>query len=125
MGIADEGTIIQVRDKNGIPVEYYVHYKDFDRRLDEWVPTSRLDLNKFYADKTKSKQVLASPGGRKRFVIREPPERKVNYGSNCIANGFFCHESWEYIMFSAMTSSSVGLVHLYRWHGIWSEDMTK
>eukprot|EP00041_Stephanoeca_diplocostata_P032503 m.1041834 g.1041834 ORF g.1041834 m.1041834 type:complete len:500 (+) comp24161_c4_seq6:118-1617(+) len=76
-GTAHEGTIIQVRDKNGIPVEYYVHYKDYDRRLDEWVPTNRLDLNKFYADKTKSKQVLAPPGGRKRFVSREPPERKV------------------------------------------------
>lgn len=26
--------------------EYYVHYKDFNRRMDEWIPRSRIELTR-------------------------------------------------------------------------------
>ena len=42
--MADIATVISVRDRSGQPSEFYVHYHDFDRRLDEWVPISRLEL---------------------------------------------------------------------------------
>jgi hypothetical protein len=36
------GTVVHAREvKTGLPTEYYIHYNDFDRRLDEWVSVDR------------------------------------------------------------------------------------
>ena len=35
--------ILSIQERKGEP-HYYVHYEDFNKRLDEWVPPSRLDL---------------------------------------------------------------------------------
>ncbi|MCJ1239622.1 Histone acetyltransferase [Varicellaria rhodocarpa] len=36
--------ILSIQTKKGQP-NYYVHYEEFNKRLDEWVPASRLDLS--------------------------------------------------------------------------------
>ncbi|KAL8907638.1 MAG: hypothetical protein Q9207_001290 [Kuettlingeria erythrocarpa] len=36
--------ILSIQTRKGQP-NYYVHYEEFNKRLDEWIPTSRLDLS--------------------------------------------------------------------------------
>lgn len=36
--------ILSIQSKKGHP-SYYVHYEEFNKRLDEWIPASRLDLS--------------------------------------------------------------------------------
>lgn len=63
--------ILSSRESNGI--EYYVHYTEFNKRLDEWVSIKRLDfrrpiefpVNKKATDK-KERGGTPSGGGRKR-----------------------------------------------------------
>lgn len=62
-------TVISVRERHGNPVEFYVHYQDFDRRMDEWVPLSRLQLEDYRRSLT----------GADTNAAEQPdqPERKV------------------------------------------------
>eukprot|EP00035_Acanthoeca_spectabilis_P022623 m.444812 g.444812 ORF g.444812 m.444812 type:complete len:453 (-) comp19150_c0_seq1:2576-3934(-) len=77
-GTVHTGVIVQVREKSGRAEEYYMHYQDYDRRLDEWVPLSRLDLGKYREAKVVAQAPPpTTPSGRKRFYVRDPPERKV------------------------------------------------
>ena len=38
--------IISIKEVDGEPKEFYVHYIDYNKRLDEWVDSSNLDLRK-------------------------------------------------------------------------------
>lgn len=78
-GGADTGTVIQTREKSGHPMEFYVHYKDFDRRLDEWVTVDRLDLKKFEEVLTGASDQPKMKWGR--YGPIPVPERKVR----CVA----------------------------------------
>lgn len=35
--------IVSVREQNGVP-EFYIHYVNFNRRLDEWVTVEKMNL---------------------------------------------------------------------------------
>uniref|UniRef100_A0A671SB51 Histone acetyltransferase KAT5 n=1 Tax=Sinocyclocheilus anshuiensis TaxID=1608454 RepID=A0A671SB51_9TELE len=68
--------ILSVKDPPGRKL-YYVHYIDFNKRLDEWVTPDRLDLKKLQFPKkeakTPTKNGLSSvPGSPERDVVRGP-----------------------------------------------------
>jgi len=74
------GTIVQTRETGGRgqPLEYYIHYKDYDRRLDEWVSYNRLDLAKYKMDLEAAAAAAAKPAVKKgRWGMIPVPERKV------------------------------------------------
>eukprot|EP00753_Platysulcus_tardus_P007069 PLAT14810.1.p1 GENE.PLAT14810.1~~PLAT14810.1.p1 ORF type:complete len:437 (-),score=205.08 PLAT14810.1:73-1383(-) len=48
-------------------MEYYVHYADFNRRLDEWVSADRLDLSELDPSVTSP----VTPGGDRRLTRRD------------------------------------------------------
>eukprot|EP00112_Aurelia_sp_Birch-Aquarium-sp1_P016193 Seg3650.4 transcript_id=Seg3650.4/GoldUCD/mRNA.D3Y31 product="Histone acetyltransferase KAT5" protein_id=Seg3650.4/GoldUCD/D3Y31 len=56
--------IVSKRDRNG-STEYYVHYIDYNKRLDEWVTEDRLDMTRVQPpkadDKKKSQTAAPSP----------------------------------------------------------------
>eukprot|EP00730_Choanoeca_flexa_P006023 TRINITY_DN12069_c1_g1_i6.p1 TRINITY_DN12069_c1_g1~~TRINITY_DN12069_c1_g1_i6.p1 ORF type:complete len:503 (+),score=88.01 TRINITY_DN12069_c1_g1_i6:25-1533(+) len=63
-----QATIIQFREKTG---EFYVHYEGFDRRLDEWVPQSRLDMKAF------ERSLKDEPSAGSAPKDKAGPQRKV------------------------------------------------
>ncbi|KAL1965025.1 hypothetical protein VTN77DRAFT_6225 [Rasamsonia byssochlamydoides] len=42
-GVHRKAEILSMKERGGAPY-FYVHYVDFNKRLDEWVPASRIDL---------------------------------------------------------------------------------
>jgi histone acetyltransferase MYST1 len=67
------GEVIQKRNnlENGL-TEYYVHYKDMNRRMDEWVTVERVDVERGPVEETPkdSDLMLESLNGRERKVTR-------------------------------------------------------
>ncbi|XP_046372682.1 histone acetyltransferase KAT5-like [Haliotis rufescens] len=69
--------ILSKKDVQGKPL-YYIHYEDFNKRLDEWVPEERMDISKLEQPKKDAKtpkkdfQKLANGGSRP-----SSPERDV------------------------------------------------
>ncbi|KAI8818045.1 acyl-CoA N-acyltransferase [Fimicolochytrium jonesii] len=55
------------------PVEFYVHYEGFNKRLDEWVPLSALDLSKVKFGKTQKKSAPNAVPGAKGTTVAAPP----------------------------------------------------
>ncbi|KAG0166224.1 Histone acetyltransferase [Apophysomyces sp. BC1015] len=59
--------ILMVRETSNASLEYYIHYVEFNKRLDEWVPFSRLDFSrgiefpKPEQKKTKARDNTATP----------------------------------------------------------------
>eukprot|EP00045_Choanoeca_perplexa_P007206 m.63757 g.63757 ORF g.63757 m.63757 type:complete len:533 (+) comp13977_c0_seq5:109-1707(+) len=70
-GSEHQATVIQLRERHGQPFEYYLHYDGYDRRLDEWVPVSRLDLEAFARTLRDEPAPGAAPGEK------QGPQRKV------------------------------------------------
>uniref|UniRef100_A0A672LJY1 Histone acetyltransferase KAT5 n=1 Tax=Sinocyclocheilus grahami TaxID=75366 RepID=A0A672LJY1_SINGR len=68
--------ILSVKDISGKKL-YYVHYIDFNKRLDEWVTPDRLDIKKLQFPKKEAKTPMKNglPGSRpsspERDVVRE------------------------------------------------------
>ncbi|XP_072887541.1 histone acetyltransferase KAT5 isoform X3 [Hemitrygon akajei] len=64
--------ILSVKDINGRKV-FYVHYIDFNKRLDEWVTPERLDLKKIQFPKKEAKTPTKNglPGSRPNSPERE------------------------------------------------------
>jgi histone acetyltransferase MYST1 len=54
--------------------EYYVHYVDFNRRLDEWVSEDRIDFESISSSKEKSEHVVKEKSNEK------PSDRKITRG---------------------------------------------
>uniref|UniRef100_A0A673LF26 Histone acetyltransferase KAT5 n=1 Tax=Sinocyclocheilus rhinocerous TaxID=307959 RepID=A0A673LF26_9TELE len=74
--------ILSVKDIHGKKL-YYVHYIDFNKRLDEWVTPDRLDIKKLQFPKKEAKTPMKDglPGSRpsspERDVVRESTLRPV------------------------------------------------
>lgn len=54
MSGSDEWPLAEILSKKELPsgsTHYYVHYIDFNKRLDEWVEEERLDLNRLQMPK--------------------------------------------------------------------------
>uniref|UniRef100_H2YRS7 Histone acetyltransferase KAT5 n=1 Tax=Ciona savignyi TaxID=51511 RepID=H2YRS7_CIOSA len=63
---------------------YYVHYVDFNKRLDEWVNKDRVDLSKIQLPKKETKSLhKRSADSRSTSPEREVPNRKTNLSSLC------------------------------------------
>ena len=58
--------ILAVRKGYDDQIEYYVHYVDFNKRLDEWVPRDRVDFSRLLPPKPKDKKDEESKKKRKR-----------------------------------------------------------
>ncbi|VDO03892.1 unnamed protein product [Rodentolepis nana] len=54
--------IVETRHDDNRQVEYFVHYLDFDRRLDEWVTINRIDLSTKFTIPENQSEVLHVPG---------------------------------------------------------------
>ncbi|KAM7539726.1 hypothetical protein Aperf_G00000044643 [Anoplocephala perfoliata] len=46
MVVGDSAEILKVKRLDGDRLEFYVHFEDFNKRLDEWVDQSRIDFDK-------------------------------------------------------------------------------
>lgn len=68
-----QGTILQVRHSGGRPSEYYVHYDEYDRRLDEWVAPERIDFTTY----KRNLEGQGTPAQQKPGAGAAKPERKV------------------------------------------------
>ncbi|EGD83389.1 hypothetical protein PTSG_03996 [Salpingoeca rosetta] len=67
-----EATVVQSRERRPGQLEYYVHYLAYDRRMDEWVALSRIDLEDY------KKQLEGDkPDGPKSSKRTWEPTRKV------------------------------------------------
>ncbi|OZJ06438.1 hypothetical protein BZG36_00557 [Bifiguratus adelaidae] len=72
---------IRGRPDDGSKHEYYVHYVEFNKRLDEWVDASRLNLTKgIEYPKLKKQKSTLGPG--KDVAATPPPESPMRAGSN-------------------------------------------
>jgi len=81
-GHQHEAEIVEVRTNDAGTSEYYIHYTEFNRRLDEWVTAERFDLTKVeekgavVAEKVE-KEIL--PAGRtSRKTTTRAQKRKVD-----------------------------------------------
>ncbi|KAM7540046.1 hypothetical protein Aperf_G00000040182 [Anoplocephala perfoliata] len=54
--------IVETRQNDSNQVEYFVHYLDFDRRLDEWISRDRIDITSKFTLPEHSNAVLLVPG---------------------------------------------------------------
>nr|CDS34146.1 myst histone acetyltransferase 1 [Hymenolepis microstoma] len=54
--------IVETRQNDNHQIEYFVHYLDFDRRLDEWVTHNRIDLTTKFTIPESQNEVLHVPG---------------------------------------------------------------
>jgi len=43
------------KKRNDFSYDYYLHYVDFDRRMDEWVPRSRIETTREFIEEKKDK----------------------------------------------------------------------
>ncbi|XP_036403917.1 histone acetyltransferase KAT5-like isoform X2 [Megalops cyprinoides] len=70
--------ILSVKELTGRKL-YYVHYIDFNKRLDEWVTPDRLDLKKLQFPKKEAKTPTKNglPGSRPSSPERDPVKRKA------------------------------------------------
>eukprot|EP00039_Didymoeca_costata_P009469 m.125452 g.125452 ORF g.125452 m.125452 type:complete len:578 (+) comp14496_c0_seq1:190-1923(+) len=71
------GIVIQLRN-HGPSVsqhEFYIHYTNFDRRLDEWVDITRVDMTKYKEDITGENDKSKQPMGK--YGVIPVPERKI------------------------------------------------
>ena len=57
------------KKKNDFSYEYYLHYMDFDRRMDEWVPRSRLEPTRDLIEEKKEKAADKEHEGTLFFFI--------------------------------------------------------
>jgi len=58
--------VIEIRTNEDSTTEYYIHYLDFNRRLDGWVTVDRLDLDSIKSAKDKKKPVPEVPSGERK-----------------------------------------------------------
>ncbi|KFD48506.1 hypothetical protein M513_10640 [Trichuris suis] len=68
-----DGEVLAKREKDGKTV-YYVHYLDYNRRLDEWIPEDKIDFTSNQSRRD-TKTPLSSEKGRNRNK-RFPKKRK-------------------------------------------------
>lgn len=61
--------ILSIKSRNGEQL-YYIHYIDYNKRLDEWVGQDRLDLNHIMVPKKDAKSALKN-GSRSSSPERE------------------------------------------------------
>ncbi|RWS04048.1 histone acetyltransferase KAT5-like protein [Dinothrombium tinctorium] len=75
MSFSDDWPIAEIlsikHKEDGEPL-YYIHYIDFNKRLDEWVTKDRLDLNELQLPKKESKSTPLKNGSRPCSPEREP-----------------------------------------------------
>lgn len=55
-----EGEILSIRTING-KQQYYIHFSQFNKRLDEWVYSDRMDLLKMVVPSPAKKKVMPHP----------------------------------------------------------------
>lgn len=74
--------ILAVQQRRGQPT-YYVHYEDFNKRLDEWIPASRLDLENYEVEwpapekpEGKKGQKQAAPAKKQEVSKSQPKNLK-------------------------------------------------
>jgi hypothetical protein len=60
------------RKKCDSSYEYYVHYENYNRRMDEWVPRSRIEIT--------DERVLDEPALKKKS--KKGDEKKAEHGEN-------------------------------------------
>ncbi|XP_025903133.1 histone acetyltransferase KAT5, partial [Nothoprocta perdicaria] len=74
--------ILSVKDIGGGRKLFYVHYIDFNKRLDEWVTPERLDLNKIQLPKKEAKTPTKNglPGSRPGSPERDPDSQDSSDG---------------------------------------------
>ncbi|XP_041351178.1 histone acetyltransferase KAT5-like isoform X2 [Gigantopelta aegis] len=72
--------VLSKKDVNGKPL-YYIHYEDFNKRLDEWVPEERMDLGKLELPKKDAKTPKKEPGKVGNESMPSSPERDLMNGS--------------------------------------------
>lgn len=81
-----EAEILSIQNRKS-GTHYYVHYTDFNKRLDEWVPISRLDLTKEVEwprppeppsakDPTQKKKDVSKAGGASSKAPRKAGDKK-------------------------------------------------
>jgi len=61
-----ECEIVETRQGEDGSTEYYVHYKDFNRRLDEWVKNDRFDMDTLRSKEKKEKKSDGQGADKKR-----------------------------------------------------------
>ncbi|VUZ55199.1 unnamed protein product [Hymenolepis diminuta] len=69
------GLVVETRQNNDHQVEYFVHYLDFDRRLDEWVTLNRIDLSTKFTIPENQNEVLHVPGYGEGRLTRHQKRR--------------------------------------------------
>ena len=80
-GTTKTGELLEHKVTGGVD-HYYVHYVDFDRRLDDWVPADRIDLSAQDLDRhavaAEVGDAAGSPGRRKRKLEGNVNFRRVS-----------------------------------------------
>ncbi|KAL5008626.1 hypothetical protein ScPMuIL_014207 [Solemya velum] len=71
--------ILSKKEFNGKPL-YYIHYEDYNKRLDEWVPEERMDLSRLEPPRKDSK-TPKKEGAREGGSRPGSPERELVNGS--------------------------------------------
>jgi len=72
--VEEKETYDKTKKKNDVKSEYYVHYVDHDRRLDEWLTMDKFDLSTL--EKTKVEAINSHDGSSRRS--RRDKRRKTN-----------------------------------------------
>jgi histone acetyltransferase MYST1 len=83
-GTTKTGELLEHKVTGGVD-HYYVHYVDFDRRLDDWVPADRIDLSAQDLDRhavaAEVGDAAGSPGRRKRKLEGAAGGEALNGGA--------------------------------------------
>ncbi|KAA0191776.1 Histone acetyltransferase [Fasciolopsis buskii] len=83
--------IIESRVNDAGGLEYFVHYKNLDKRLDEWVSPERIDFSRKFPSRPRSPDFVAIPdeGTSRRFTRNQKRRYVESCAQDSVSNNLY------------------------------------
>lgn len=101
--------ILSIRDTPNGDTMYYIHYIDYNKRLDEWVTKDRLDLQRLQLPKKDSKSALKNgsrPSSPDREIVIESSNDIRSFGSLKVTDNDVSQDSYPASLVETMTTET-------------------